>query len=583
MKKEIKTNNIKELFLKLLPIQIFISAASFLSSLVDGLITGNFLSSEAMVALGLIMPMSAILAAIAAIVSGGAGIISGQLMGKGDVKKVNSVFTTSLLLLTIIGAVLSVLIYLFAKELALLFGANIDALVYTVDYIRGLSFGIIPQLYIPTCMTFLRMCNKAKVSLTMTIVLAVINASLGLLFVNVFKTGIFGIGFSTSLSYCFVFLAIVVYFVIQKDLITFKFQYFDKKMVLSILKYGSPACLCNILYAVRNVFLNTYALQIEGPSAVNALAILNSCGFQDSICIGFGATFTMLSSVFVGERDSESLFDLCKTSFIIAEIIQAVRVILTFIFAEKVALAFGASGDALIQTKQLLSLYSLSAPLNIITLILISSNQILGNVAYCNGIYIFNCIINPLSCCVFLPRLIGINAVYSCFALSEIISLVLMIVVSCFIKKRVVKSYKDLIHFPKNFEIEDKLSMSIVDIDGVVTVSKKIQDFLLKKGIDSKRAMLAGLCMEESCGNVVEHGFIKDNKDNTVDIFAYIENDEISMRLRDNCVPFNPKERLKMYSQDDPFKNIGIKMVSKIAKEMNYQTTFGLNILTIKL
>ena len=54
-------------------------------------------------------------------------------------------------------------------------------------------------------------------------------------------------------------------------------------------------------------------------------------------------------------------------------------------------------------------------------------------------------------------------------------------------------------------------------------------------------------------------------------------------RLRDNCVPFDPHTKLEMYTGDDPLKNIGIKMVSKIAKEMNYQTTFGMNVLMIRL
>ena len=95
--------------------------------------------------------------------------------------------------------------------------------------------------------------------------------------------------------------------------------------------------------------------------------------------------------------------------------------------------------------------------------------------------------------------------------------------------------------------------------------------------------MMAGLCMEEMVGNVVEHGFIKDNKENSVDVFAYVENDEVSLRLRDNCVPFDPNTRKDIYDPEDPCKNVGIRMVSKIAKEMNYNSTFGMNVLTIKL
>ena len=49
------------------------------------------------------------------------------------------------------------------------------------------------------------------------------------------------------------------------------------------------------------------------------------------------------------------------------------------------------------------------------------------------------------------------------------------------------------------------------------------------------------------------------------------------------CVPFDPKSKLKIVDTEDPVKNIGIKLVSKLAKEMNYQTTFGMNVLTIVL
>ena len=96
--------------------------------------------------------------------------------------------------------------------------------------------------------------------------------------------------------------------------------------------------------------------------------------------------------------------------------------------------------------------------------------------------------------------------------------------------------------------------------------------------------MLAGLCREEMAANIVEHGFKKGRKkDHSINIFACVENDEVLLRLRDNCEKFDPNTKLKMYTDDDPTKNVGIKMVSKIAKEMNYQTTFGMNVLTIKL
>ena len=45
------------------------------------------------------------------------------------------------------------------------------------------------------------------------------------------------------------------------------------------------------------------------------------------------------------------------------------------------------------------------------------------------------------------------------------------------------------------------------------------------------------------------------------------------------CLPF--AERQKLAEDDDPLKNIGIRMVFSIAKDVKYQNVMGLNVLTI--
>ena len=95
--------------------------------------------------------------------------------------------------------------------------------------------------------------------------------------------------------------------------------------------------------------------------------------------------------------------------------------------------------------------------------------------------------------------------------------------------------------------------MSIDRIEEVIDVSKKIQDFCRLHGIENRRAMLSGLCMEEMAGNIVEHGFTKDKRKHLIDVFACVENDEVFLRLRDNCIPFDPHSRMQMYDEKDPY------------------------------
>ncbi|MCR5775323.1 MAG: hypothetical protein K6G42_09595 [Lachnospiraceae bacterium] len=61
-----------------------------------------------------------------------------------------------------------------------------------------------------------------------------------------------------------------------------------------------------------------------------------------------------------------------------------------------------------------------------------------------------------------------------------------------------------------------------------------------------------------------------------------VEKDSVRLRLRDNCKPFNPKEYAEMLT-DDTENNIGIRIVSKLAKEINYSGLFNMNQLMIDI
>ena len=61
--------NILQLFIKLLPVQIFLVITSGISDTVNGLLIGNCLKSSSMVALCMSAPLSAFLGSVASIIS----------------------------------------------------------------------------------------------------------------------------------------------------------------------------------------------------------------------------------------------------------------------------------------------------------------------------------------------------------------------------------------------------------------------------------------------------------------------------------------------------------------------------------
>ena len=577
-------DNVTRLFVKLLPAQFFLVISSGITAIINGLIVGNYLNPNAMRAIGLVAPLTALLAALSSVVSGGSVVLCGRYMGKGEVKKIDEVFVSSILLILGIGISLTFIIFIFSNGLAYTFGARNELLIDTSRYIQGISLGIIPLLILPSYMVFLQIHNKSFITLLCSIVVAILNLIFGLLNVFIFKGGIRGMGISSSVSNYLTAIFVTLYLFKNQDLVTFNPKLFNRQTVRDVLYFGSPNSVDNVLYALRNVFINRFALIVGGEIAVSALAILGSFGiFFDVFNIVVGNVIAILASVFVGEKNLDSLKRLMKSSMIIAMGFCLFKLVVAFFLGGNIAQLFGAQGEIISLTRELLIWYAISAPFNMVALLFVGVLQAQGKVAFINILFILNCLLVPLFCCTILSKIFGITAIWVCYTLSEIVTLFVIYIKAIRTKKGRVKTIEDLFMLSDDLTDPNKITISIKDINEVVTISKQIQDYCQENNIEHKRAMYAALCMEEMAANVIEHGFKKDNKEHSLDIYASIEDDEITLRLRDNCIPFDPKTKLSLTNNDDPFKNIGIKMVYKLAKEMNYQTTFGMNVLTIKL
>ena len=89
--------------------------------------------------------------------------------------------------------------------------------------------------------------------------------------------------------------------------------------------------------------------------------------------------------------------------------------------------------------------------------------------------------------------------------------------------------------------------------------------------------------MEEMAGNIVTHGFGKDEKKHSVDIRVIHKEDDVILRIRDNCEAFNPSEHAKLMDPGDMGKNVGIRLVYSMASSVSYQNLLGMNVLTMRI
>jgi anti-sigma regulatory factor (Ser/Thr protein kinase) len=128
---------------------------------------------------------------------------------------------------------------------------------------------------------------------------------------------------------------------------------------------------------------------------------------------------------------------------------------------------------------------------------------------------------------------------------------------------------------------EDCLDLALNDLDEVSESSEVIHEFCRAHDMEDKTAYYSALCLEEMAANVINHGFTHDSKTHSLNARVVYLKDMVMLRLKDDCIPFDPEEYSRLVSDEERFDNIGFRMVYKIADDVSYQNLLGLNVLTI--
>ncbi len=573
-----KTTNdskiITQMFWALLPAQILSSATASFSSIINGFVIGNFLSPDALVALGFVTPITVILGALAAIISGGGRIMFGRHLGRGDKKKLNEIFNDAIVSAAIMGAVLTIIGLLFSNQIAYILGAREEFVETTSLYLKGIAIGVVPMMVVPSMMVFLQMIEKANYAFLSTIILAASNLLFGLLNVKVFNGGILGMGLASSVSQFVTLIFLAAKFVAKDSTLTFNFKQFNLVDSAKICIMGSPSALSCAFYGVRNIVLNTIAFDIAGDVAVSAMAIVGSAiGPIDAVSTGVVAVGVILASLYVGENDKKSLDKVYYSTCRVGVMISLMQIAFIVLLGKPICVLFGAEGEVLKQSYRLFLGFAATKIPYTVGSAYIDVIQSLGKIKIANIYYLLVALLGPVAFAKFLSPVWGINAVWACYVVAELIGLLILQIY--YMKEKRHRKLTGELYF-SGF----KKNITITKMEEVVNVSQQISVFCEEHGIDQRRSYMCGLCMEEMAANEITHAIPKGCY---IDIYVEVENDAITLRLRNNAKKFNPLESFSPFNPKDPCKNIGIRLVQKIAKTINYQSTFGMNVLIIEL
>lgn len=227
---------------------------------VDSVIVGNFVSKQALAAIGsttVIVNMVVFFFGGFAI---GAGVTIGRYFGARDMEKLHRAVETTMAATFALSLLITILSVSIVKPLLQVMSTPEDVLADATVYLRIYSAGISGLLIYNMGSGILRAVGDSTRPLYFLILTSILNIILDLFFVIVLKAGIAGAAYATILSQFVSAAMILILLTRTKEIYRFNWREmcFDGPILRSIFSVGMPTALQSVLTAFSNVFVQGY-------------------------------------------------------------------------------------------------------------------------------------------------------------------------------------------------------------------------------------------------------------------------------------------------------------------------------------
>ena len=262
-------------------LQLFYNAA-------DLIVVSNFSGdSEALGAVGSTNSIINLLVNLFIGLSVGTNVIVAKYFGAKKFDKISDVVHTSILTSFIIGIVLGILGFIFARPLLNLMNNDLDlSVLYLKIYFVGMPFNLVYNF----AASVLRAVGDTKRPLYFLTISGMANIVLNLIFVIVFKMSVAGVALATVISQ--VISCILILFALFKSNECYQLRFnklkINKKALIEITKIGLPAGIQSSIFSISNVLIQS-SINKFGPIVMNGNSAASSVE---------GFVYTAMNSVY---------------------------------------------------------------------------------------------------------------------------------------------------------------------------------------------------------------------------------------------------------------------------------------------
>lgn len=395
--------------------------------IVDVMFVGVCIGSDGLAAFNIAMPIFTIYSSVGLMLGVGGATTISVLVGQGDQKNVNKIFSFTVYTSMAIGLIMSIAGLVFLEPFAVMLGATPDLVPAVMEYLFPLQ--CVAMLYIlnGTMQVLIRADYNPKIVMLAAILANATNILFDWIFVSVLDYGLIGASTATAFGPCVAIIVLSFHYIKKKNTMKFTLHCFAKGLISKVFKNGAGTFILEFTSGAVVFLFNLVLLRVSGPTAVAVYAIISNVAYVGKgIFNGISQAAQPLLSVNFGAENFDRIKRTLKVALVTAIGFSATIYGLILLFPNQIISIFIRDG------KELMSLGADASRIYFIAFIFTGINTVLmyyfqslenlkttSLIALCRGIIFISIGL------IIFPPLFGEVGVWITAGFAEIVTLLL--------------------------------------------------------------------------------------------------------------------------------------------------------------
>ena len=559
----------------LLVATLAMTASTYLSGILDGIMVGQILGTVELYAINLTTSIIFLRSIPIALFTFGGNTLSVIFKSKRDQQSADTVFTLSFWAGVLSTVVMSVIGIAVMEPTAQLLAQGKEELVgLVVDYLLPLWVLTPLVAVVNQTAAYARTDSMRKLATALPIVANVINLICDYIYMAIFGWGVAGAGWATVTGYVVGAALTLIYFRSKQRTVHFTKAAIKKlKMLGKIFSIGLPSALIYVCNFLRLFFTNAIILSFTGVMGGKIASVsfsLNSLAF----ILVEGASMTLLPilGALYGEKDANGQRLTLRYGMFATVFFSVLVLIVSELFPIPLASLYGLTEPAVTEVFAVtFRIFSVNIPILAVIYVMRTFFQATKQRGLANLLVMLDGVLTIVPLMFWFAHY-DIYWLWVSFPVSKAVTVIITLIAMVISKK--LRHKKNILGIEEEDGVMYDFSIKN-EISEAIHASEEAMTFCEKNGVPENTVNAVGVTVEELCHNIATYANTGGN--NAVDVCVRVLPDKVNVRLRDNGAEFDPTDYI-----DNSGKRItGLQLVRMLSSSVEYNRVLGFNVTNV--